>query len=198
MTSRTILLPGLVIVLALVTNLILDRESPGLSAPAMQENDPDQYMRNPVITQFNEQGHLKHRLKAEQLTHFPLTDLSTLRSPRLELTGEDGAEPWKIRARNGRLLPETGHRKQTLELWDEVHAIRRNDDGSYIAIDTRSLTVYPDQQFAETDEDVVVDDNSRNILAAGMEAWFGPTRFVFSSTVEQRVRSVLLPGDRVN
>ena len=104
--------------------------------------------------------------------------------------------PWAITAKHGRLLPESTFREEAVELWENVLAIKQQPDGRFINIQTESLTVYPERDYAETNKKVYIDDNNARTTAAGMQANFNQGRFVFFSTSLDRVNTVYLPAHR--
>jgi lipopolysaccharide export system protein LptC len=195
LNSRSLLFVGIVLLLAGAINLLLDEhaEDENQSAP-VNRNDPDLYMRNATITQFTDTGVRQHEISAKLFTHFPLTDITTLRAPDMTLYATDEkARPWDIVAKHGRLLPDVGFRDEIVELWDEVLAIQTDLDGNFINIRTDSLTVHPETDYAETDQKVIIDDNSGRTTAAGMKAYFEEGKFLFFSRADERVRTILLP-----
>ncbi len=158
------------------------------------KNDPDLYMLNASITQYTDVGDHQHRIEANRFTHFPLTDTTTLKTPNMTLyPSEEKAKPWDIAANHGRLLPKSLFRDEVVELWDEVLAVQQNDAGEFVNIRTASLTVYPETDYAETDQPVTIDDNTGNTTAAGMKAYFEDGYFIFFSRGDERVHTVLLP-----
>lgn len=190
MINRIIVLTALVLVFAVSINWILEQsEQPG---PVEPRNDPDLYMLNAAIDQFDENGRLQHTLSAARFTHFPLTDLTTMKVPSLSLKVDDA--PWEITAREGRLLSSSDYRDEIVELWDNVLAAQSGRAGSFINIQTDSLTVYPDRDYAETDAKVYIDDATGRTTAAGMKAFFGTGKFMFYSTEKERVTTIFLPA----
>lgn len=195
LNSRSLLLVGAVLLLAAAINFLLDEHVKDVSQEEeVNRNDPDLYMRNATITQFTKQGSRQHQITANLFTHFPLTDITTLRAPDMTLfPSDEGALPWDIVARHGRLLPNVGFREEIVELWDEVLAIQSDLEGNFINIRTESLTVHPETDYAETDQKVVIDDNSGRTTAAGMKAYFAEGKFLFFSREDERVQTILLP-----
>lgn len=160
----------------------------------LSRNDPDLYMRNATITQFTKSGVKQHRINAARFTHFPLTDITTLKQPDMTLYAtEPGENPWDVIAKNGRVLPKVLFRDEVIELWDDVLAIQSDPEGNFINIRTDSLTIYPATDYAETDQKVIIDDNSGRTTAAGMKAYFEEGRFIFFSRNDERVKTILLP-----
>lgn len=187
--NRTLVIALLVLITALATNVFLDRER----EPEERDlsNDPDMYMKGAVITEYDDGGARIHEIRAEQLTHFPLTDTTTMKSPFMSLFKT--APQWDILAKNGRLLPKSDYRREVIELWDDVTAEQARASGDIINITTSTLTVYPTREYAETKAHVRISDRSGETSAAGMQAFFGEGRYIFYSTSADRVHTVLLP-----
>ncbi len=194
MNNRAIILASLILVFAIGTNFIMEQNDGDLTPAPSLNNDPDLYMLKASITQFDDSGNIQHEIMADRFTHFPLTDVTSLILPSIRLLSgpEDG--PWDIVAKNGRLLSQSAYREQVVELWNDVLATQKRPDGKFIIIDTQSLTVYPERQYAETDQKVSIDDHTGRTTAAGMKAYFDPGRFIFYSTATERVHTMILPA----
>lgn len=150
-------------------------------------------MLNASINQFDLSGRLQHKLSAERFTHFPITDLTTMITPTLSLIPTTDS-PWKITANEGRILPFTDYREEVVELWDNVLAEQTGEAGNFLNIQSQSLTVYPDREYAETDDKVYIDNQTGRTTAAGMKAYLDTGRFMFFSTPEDRVITIFLPA----
>tara|TARA_R110002073_G_scaffold37559_16_gene108246 strand:+ start:20327 stop:20938 length:612 start_codon:yes stop_codon:yes gene_type:complete len=195
LNSRSLLLAGFMLIFAAGINLFMERDQAEEQQPEnLSRNDPDLYMRNATITQFTKSGVKQHRINAARFTHFPLTDITTLKQPDMTLYAtEPGENPWDVIAKNGRVLPKVLFRDEVIELWDDVLAIQSDPEGNFINIRTDSLTIYPATDYAETDQKVIIDDNSGRTTAAGMKAYFEEGRFIFFSRNDERVKTILLP-----
>ena len=191
--TRNILLISLIVLFAAVTNWLIDQQEPLDDGPSIGPNDPDLYMLNAKITQFATNGGRQHEIIASRLTHFPLTDMTALISPEVKLFAHNATNPWKITADNGRLLPESQLRDEIVELWDNVAAEKTDLQGEFIKIKTTSLTIYPGQDFAETDQIVTIDGVGGRTSAAGMQAYLNEGRFLFVSDETNKVITTLLP-----
>lgn len=195
MSNRTFIIICLILLSGIATNWIIeDAEQDALPDP-VAKNDPDLYMVGARITQFNESGTPQHKINAQRMTHFPLTDVTTLRVPNLLLYQEgEAAMPWDIIAKNGRLLPKSRLSNEVVELWDQVIAVRDQRDGHFINIETESLTVYPDQDFVETNAPVSIDNRrGRTTAGGGMKGDLTAGLFEFFSSTDGKVRTVLSP-----
>ena len=90
-------------------------------------------------------------------------------------------------------MPESQLRDEIVELWDNVAAEKTDLQGEFIKIKTTSLTIYPGQDFAETDQMVTIDGVGGRTSAAGMQAYLNEGRFLFVSDETNKVITTLLP-----
>ena len=193
-SNRLLVVFSLIVLIASTINVLIDQNSENNPGLVIGRNDPDMYMRNADITQFNKMGEKQHNILAERLTHFPLTNITTLKSPKMILYPTLKNEtPWHISSDHGRQLPKAPVRDEVIELWDSVVATQTHPDGGFISISTESLTVYPARDYAETTQKVYIDENSGRTTAAGMKAYFDEGRFLFFSSRRERVQTIFLP-----
>jgi len=192
MINRIVVLSTLLLTFALSINFVLDEaEEPEDQTP---RNEPDLYMLNATVEQFDEDGQLQHRINADRFTHFPLTDLTTMKSPTMALAHSEHSSPWNITATDGRILPGTNYREEIVELWNNVLATRGGRQGRFVNIQTDSLTIYPERDYLETDAKVLIDNETGRTTAAGMKAFLDAGRFMFYSTDGDRVTTIFLPN----
>lgn len=196
MNNRTLIIVASILLVGIATNFVIDVHEDDVGVSEGPGNEPDLYISGGRITQFNDQGMMQHQLNATRMTHFPLTDVTTLAVPNMFLFPEDeSASPWDIIASHGRLLPESYFGDETVELWDQVLAVRSEADGGFVHIETEALTVFPERDFAETRSPVSIDNASSHTTAGGgMKAWFEDGRFEFFASNTSRVVTVLSPG----
>ena len=187
---------ALLVMFALTINLVTE-ESPSADL-SVRGNDPDLYMVNAAIRQFDETGQLQHRIEAERFTHYPLTDLTTMQQPNMSLASGSDTSAWQINSQEGRILPGTQYREEVIELWDNVLATRDTGSGDFINVSTENLTVYPSREYAETDRRVTIDNQASRTTAAGMKAYLDSGRFMFFSNSAERVVSIFLPDQQTN
>ena len=193
MNNRQTILVSLILVLVIGTNFLMDESEKDHEPVPVMKNDPDFYMLNAVVTQYDNEGKLQHKIKADRFTHFPLTDMTALKQPNIQLFPKSDAVPWDIEAKNGRLLSSSDYREEVVELWGNVVAIRQKGHDEVVTIQTMNLTVYPDREYAETDRKVIIDDNSGRTTAAGMRAFFESGKYFFYSTPTERVHTTFFP-----
>ena len=191
MINRLIVVGTLILASSLAVDWILDETEYPNDETA--RNDPDLYMLNATISEYGSEGRLQHILSAARLTRFPLTDLTTLKEPNIELKPQDEPHPWTIASAEGRLLSASRYREEIFELWDQVLANQTGPGGRFIQIQTNSLTVYPGREYLETDQKVYIDNETGRTTAAGMRAFLDTGRFQFFSNATERVNTIFLP-----
>ena len=191
MINRLIALSTLIIAFALTINWFMTESKEELDFTP--RNEPDLYMLNATINQFGPEGELQHRIAANRFTHFPLTDVTTMKFPALALGRTRDSDSWEITSRKGRILPSSDYREEVVELWNNVLASQSGNESEFVTIETNNLTVYPERDYAETDEPVFIKNQSGRTTAAAMKAFLNTGKFMFYSTPEHRVTTVFLP-----
>ena len=179
------------------TVLDFERREAGTPSTAGDDNAPDTYMVNARIKQFGADGKLRHVINADRFTHYPKTDVTTLVAPEIDLR-EVGDTPWQITSREGRILPATvPDASERIELAGDVLATRKGAHDP-VSINTDALIVHPDDNYVETDQPVVIEDQRGRTTAAGMQAWLDPGRYVLHGRTNLRVESLLTPAREPN
>ena len=162
------------------------------SSPRLfNKNEPDLFLEHASLAQFDQRGILSSQITAERFTHYPLTDVTALQSPRIKLFIEREPNPWHIHSTAGRLLPLTEYRKETVELWDEVNANRLHRDGTQTIITTAALTVFANENRAKSDEAVVITTSNSVTQASSMQAWLDSGQFQLNGSESQPVTTRL-------
>ncbi|MGD8883997.1 MAG: LPS export ABC transporter periplasmic protein LptC [Gammaproteobacteria bacterium] len=133
----------------------------------ISQEGPDHFMENFIVTSLDESGTPSHRLKAERLTHYPNEAHSDIIKPVMTFYKKDNTS-WVASARTG-IVKQDG--KEVI-LYDDVHITRPGDVTTEININTRDLRIVPDQDYAETANSVVIQQNQNTVTATGMEARF--------------------------
>jgi len=185
------------LVAALSLALLLSR--PGrdeeVPPPARPVDEPDLYMGDAVIAQFNADGTLRYRLSCTEILHFEGDAITRLGAPRLEFRRAP-QPPWWVTARAGSISYRSGpggSREEVVVLTDDVRFERR-EDSRFIEITTESLRIYPERRFAETDQTVMIATHAGRTTAAGFSGDLEAGRVKLSSRKNQRVHTIVLPG----
>ena len=66
-------------------------------------------------------------------------------------------------------------------------------DGRSFELRTPSITLYPDREYAETDQDVMITTHAGRTTAVGLQGNLNQGLLQLSSNDERRVHTILLP-----
>ncbi|MCZ6641572.1 MAG: LPS export ABC transporter periplasmic protein LptC [Gammaproteobacteria bacterium] len=174
----------------------LDEDPTNRELPAELVDEPDLYIEEAVITQFREDGTLKYRLSSAQIRHFETDKLTRLYAPELDLYNVANP-PWHLASVRGYIREGTtpsGDTEEVVYLRESVTVRQQFEDGRYMNLHSPSLYLYPDRQYVETDQDVMIDTEVGRTLAVGLKADLERGVLKLSSTAEQRVHTIVLPG----
>lgn len=151
--------------------------------PVPQLEDPtsklvDYYVRNFKITYMNPEGLPARTLVAEEMRHYPHDDTTELDSPFLKIYRRPG-QPWDIQSESAWM---SGDGNLVL-LSGEVYMDRKESEYNRpVTMVTKNLRIQPNEDYAETDEQVRVTSLEDKLDAVGMQAWLrSPGRIKFLS-----------------
>ncbi len=133
---------------------------------------PDLYLLDADIAQFDALGNLHYELRSRHIRHFENDGMTRLQEPTLTLHTDPRA-PWQATARRGfiRRGPapgETGAMEEVVFLRESVELEQRLPSGSFMRLRTPSLYVYPDREFAQTSDSVMIDTEVGRTVGRGM------------------------------
>ena len=197
--SRALIILILTFAVAWLASWLMSRDGAPATLDPEAKNEPDLYMVNAIIDQYDERGQPKHKIKALKLTHYPATDITTLEMPRVKIYLEDTASPWDIESNFGRLTPKSNNQslpnreEEVVELWERVFAQQTRLSGDFVNIRTEQMTVYPDRDYLESRVKVYLDDQSGRTTAGAMNAYLEQTRYEFFTNNFQRVNTIFIP-----
>ena len=157
------------VLLAFVAGLTfwLDRlvqpQTPGLSSTV--RHDPDYIVDGLSAVRMDEQGRVKHTLRAEKMTHFPDDDVTLLLAPKLMTYAQDRA-PVSITSREA-LMSGNG---ENVYFEHDVRVVRAaiGNQGELV-LETPYLHVIPDANLAKTDKPVTIRNAAGVVTASGLE-----------------------------
>ncbi|MDN5937365.1 MAG: LPS export ABC transporter periplasmic protein LptC [Salinisphaera sp.] len=131
---------------------------PALSTPA----GSDYYLLDARTRQYNKQGRLTYRIKAQRVLHYP-DDSALLTGIRVAYPGEKGAS-WQLRADRGRVPSDS----RDILLSGSVRLDYEAPDARPLILRTPQVWVRTQEQRAETDAPVVITGPGRAAHALGM------------------------------
>ena len=166
--------------------------------PPELHNEPDVYMEDSIITQFDEHGNIRYRLASSEITHFETENVTNLEKPVFHLHQPSPDTPWNATAMSGSITQRPNHAnvlEERLFLRDNVVLKRGfdNEDKRHIMLETSTLFIYPERQFAETDQAVIIETASSLTKAVGFQGDLESGWMKLSSSPAQRVHIIVLP-----
>ena len=158
------------VLLGLVSWWLAERFSPPQeTGKKLQPGKVDYYSKSMKRTVMNELGEPKELLFTDELTHFDKEDRSELTKPIMTLYVKEGP-PWVIHSETA-TIPGTGN---MVYLNGNVLVLRdANKDGRTMRIETRNVIAQPDQDYAETAEDINVSSPPDYMTGTGAKFKFG-------------------------
>ncbi|MEM1231199.1 MAG: LPS export ABC transporter periplasmic protein LptC [Pseudomonadota bacterium] len=155
--------------------------------------EPDLALNEARIRQFRDSGRLSYELLASSIRHFEYDAITRLVTPDLTMYGENTL-PWRTTAGQGFIRKEIGPDnvpEDMVFLRSRVVLRQRQDDGRFMTLKTPHLYVYPDRQYAQTDQSVTIDTDVGQTSAVGMAADLARGRIRLSSSAQERVTTVV-------
>lgn len=183
--------------------LTSEDEADTLSNQALPEelsDEPDIYLKNAKIRQFETTGTLRYLLKAQEIRHFERDASTRLLEPDLVLYDPD-EPPWEVSSRRGTIVTTaTGGsnggqgKSERVDLTDDVRLHQDQQGSGFIDLRTEALTILPEQRIAQTDLDVMIDTNVGRTKAVGMISNLATGIVRLGSSEQQRVHTIVLPN----
>jgi lipopolysaccharide export system protein LptC len=156
--------------------------------------EPDLYMEKATITQYGDDGSVRYRLLSTEVRHYEDERLTRLVAPTMTLFRAP-QPPWFARSDQGFVRdtdPADEKTGEVIFLRDDVHLEQKEPNP--IEITCPTLYVYPDRQFAETDQPVIIETTSGRTSAVGMSGDLNTSLLRLSSSASERVHTIVLPG----
>ncbi len=147
-------------------------------APAGNDNAIDFYVINATTVQYQVDGKLHYEMTSDKLEHVKSSDITLLTSPFLHLYR--GTElPWKVSSVRAEVAPQG----KEVELIDSVRVERTDAKGRPTILTTSRLTVFPDKEYAQTEQAVRIVAANGVTTAQGMKAYLNDGRMLLLSNV---------------
>lgn len=127
--------------------------------------EPDYIVDGLSAMRMDEDGRVKHTLRAQKMTHYPDDDLTLLVEPTL-VTYTDGRSPVTVTARHARVSGNG----ENVYFEDGVRVVRApQGNRTELVVETNYLHVIPDANIAKTDRPVTIRDAAAVVVASGLE-----------------------------
>ncbi|TIH07593.1 LPS export ABC transporter periplasmic protein LptC [Pseudomonas leptonychotis] len=148
------------------------------SHAAETDNAIDFYATNTYTVQYQPDGKLHYELTADKVEHIKASDITLMTEPNMNLFR--GTElPWKIRSERGEVSPGGTE----VELIEQVRVERTDAKGRPTILTTSRLTVFPEKEYAQTQQAVRIDAANGVTTAKGMKAYMNDGRMLLLSNV---------------
>jgi lipopolysaccharide export system protein LptC len=169
---------------------------PAESTDAVVEiNEPDVHGEDVTFRQLRADGALHYELRAATIKQFNVENLTRMIEPDLHLLNPT-QPPWDIEASLGYIrkrLGPAGINEDVVFLREQVELRQQHPQNGLVTMRSSSFYLYPDRQYAETDQDVMIDTDVGRTLAAGLVADLEKGLLKLSSGANQRVHTIVLP-----
>ncbi|MAA72560.1 MAG: LPS export ABC transporter periplasmic protein LptC [Bermanella sp.] len=168
--------------LAMVAYLALDDHQASIEIVAQDliDQEPDYIIESFNAQSYGEGGELSQQVTAHKATHYPGDDSTILEKPSMILY-EAGVPKWGVRSVSGRFLKQT-----SITLAGGVIIVPLNPAGGDFSLTTDSLDIDLASQMADTDDDVVIESDTSELLATGMTILLDQQFVKFKSHVRGR------------
>lgn len=169
-------------------------EAPARPTPTSSA-EPDLMIEDAVITQYGETGAVKYLLRSPWIEHHQQQALAYLTDPDLELH-DDPTPPWRVTARRGTIRNAAERRasgEEEVLLEEDVLMVQTYPDGRRYEMRTPSITIYPEREYAETSQDVMITTHAGRTRAVGLSGSLDQGILQLFSNDEQRVHTIILP-----
>lgn len=172
-----------------------DQPEPSAVLPDALDDAPDLLMAGANILRYRPDGSLSYRLAARQIRHFDAQPVTRLDTAHLHLIDQADQPPWDVHAGAGEITRQPGPSaaaEEVVFLHDQVEMAQEDPDGSFIRLQTPSIYYYPDRQYAETSQNVMIDTDVGRTKAAGLQGELQHGLIRLFSSERVRVHTIVL------
>jgi len=151
-----------------------------LDKPVVKVDDSaiDYYAINAHSVQYLPDGKLQYEMTSDKVEHLKASEVTLLTNPDLNMFR--GTEfPWHVQSEHGEVNPDGTQ----VELIDSVRITRFDEKNRRTLITTTRMTVFPQQQYAQTDQPVSIDGAGGVSTGIGMKAYLKESRIHLLSNV---------------
>ncbi|MFK3771142.1 MULTISPECIES: LPS export ABC transporter periplasmic protein LptC [Pseudomonas] len=151
-----------------------------LDKPAAQvdESAIDYYAINAHSVQYTPEGQLQYEMTADKVEHMKASEVTLVTTPDLHLYR--GTQfPWHVQSKTAEVNPDGTE----VELIDAVRVARTDEKKRETIITTTRMTVFPQKEYAQTEQAVRIDGAGGTTTGKGMKAYLKEGRMDLLSNV---------------
>jgi lipopolysaccharide export system protein LptC len=157
----------------LTPSSFMDRQTAKVADQAI-----DFYMVNARTVQYLEDGRLSYEMTADRAEHLKASDITLVSKPDMLLYR--GTElPWHINSERAEVAPQG----KQVELIDAVRIARTDAKGRPTVVTSSRMTLFPDEEYAQTRQAVRIEAANGVTTAQGMKAYLNDSRMILQSNV---------------
>ncbi|MCO7516963.1 LPS export ABC transporter periplasmic protein LptC [Pseudomonas guariconensis] len=138
----------------------------------------DYYAINAHSVQFLPDGKLQYEMTADKVEHLKASEVTLVTKPDLHLY-RGTPYPWHVQSERAEVNPDGSE----VELIDKVRVARTDDKQRDTIITTTRMTVFPQKQYAQTEQAVRIDGAGGTTTGKGMKAYLKDGRMDLLSNV---------------
>lgn len=129
---------------------------------------PDSFMRDVVATIYNKEGNPSLKITTPKMIHYPENNTMHIMTPRVTVFRKS-PQPWYIDSD----YANTKNGIDEILFWSNVHIHHPSDiENPTTSLHTASLTIFPGQKIASTNDPVTFIQPDTTVHAVGMQANF--------------------------
>ncbi len=145
---------------------------------ASTDNAVDFYVINAKSVEYQIDGKLRYEMTSDKVEHLKDSDKSLVTKPDL-LLYRGTEQPWHVKSERGEVSPGGTE----VELIDNVRIARTDEKNRPTIITSSRMTVFPDKEFAQTQQAVRIEAANGVTTANGMKAYLKDSRVLLLSNV---------------
>ncbi|PWB34963.1 LPS export ABC transporter periplasmic protein LptC [Pseudomonas sp. SDI] len=138
----------------------------------------DYYAINAHSVQYLPNGKLQYEMTADKVEHLEASEITLLTTPDLQMY-RGTTYPWHVQSTRGEVNPDGSE----VELIDAVRVARTDEQNRTMIITSSRMTVFPQKQYAQTEQDVRIDGAGGWTTGKGMKAYLKDGRMDLLSNV---------------
>ena len=145
---------------------------------SVDETQIDYYATNARAKQFLPDGGVQYEMTADRVDHMRASEVTMLTKPDMQLY-RGTVYPWHVQSERGEVNPDGTE----VELIDNVRVARTDQKNRATVITSSRMTVFPQKQYAQTEQDVRIEGAGGVSTAKGMKAYLNDSKINLLSNV---------------